>query len=130
MQAVNRVTRLLAIAAFGAAVALIGLAAGISGRNIDVIVLGTGLVIGNLVELRPANRSSLPVGFAIVVVLVRATSAREFVVIVAAASLASAILRNRRDGENRAVWFVELLTASLAGGATYHVLVTGISNSV
>lgn len=130
MQAVNRVTRLLAIAAFGAAVALIGLAAGISGRNIDVIVLGTGLVIGNLVELRPANRSSLPVGFAIVVVLVRATSAREFVVIVAAASLASAILRNRREGENRAVWFVELLTASLAGGATYHVLVSGISSSV
>jgi hypothetical protein len=127
---VNQVARLLAVAAFGVSVALVGLVAGIGARDIDIIVLGTALVIGNLIELRPANRSPLPIGFAVIVVLVRAATPREYVAVVLGATITSAVLRDRREAPGRVLWCAEILAASLAAGAAYQLLVDGLSTSV
>jgi hypothetical protein len=127
---VNRMARLLSVASIGAVIALIGLLSGVPGRDVDVIVLGAGLVVGNLVELRPANRSSLPIGFAVSLVLVRATSPREYLIVLTVATIASAAFRDQSDQEHRMVWLAEVLTAGLAGGAAYRALITGISSHV
>ncbi len=45
-----------------------------SGRTADLAVLAAALVIGELVDLRPARRAALPLSFAVIVVLVRAAT--------------------------------------------------------
>ena len=114
--------RLIAVASIGLGGGLLALSVGVDGTVFDLIVLGTVLVVGNLVELRPANRSSIPIGFAIVVVLVRATSSIEYVTIVIGASLLSGLLCDHRNLPSRFLLVAELLAGGLGAGAAFHAL--------
>ena len=80
----SRSARIVAIAIAGTAA---GIAAAIftSGSTVaDLAVLTAACVIGELVELRPAGRAPLPLSFAIVIVLVRAATPVQFVIVVVA----------------------------------------------
>lgn len=91
---------------------------------VDVIVLGVALVASDLVELRPADRVALPLGFAVVLVLLRAATTTEFVVIVTAGSAAAVALRTDLQGlATRLLVFAEFLAAGLGAGAVYRVVV-------
>lgn len=58
-----------------------------------LIVLGAGIVLGELFELRPEHRAALPLSFAAFVVLARVAGLEEFLIVVVAAELLAAALR-------------------------------------
>ena len=70
---------LVAISGVGVLVAAL---LGANQKPLDLIILGAALVIGDLVELRPADRPPLPSGFAIVLVLLRAATPGQFIAVV------------------------------------------------
>ncbi len=115
--------RVAALVLIGLVAAAIALLVGADRRLVDVIVLGVALVAADLVELRPANRIALPLGFALVLVLLRAATATEFVVAVTAGSAAAVVLRT--DTENtapRLLLFAEFLAGGLGAGAVYRLV--------
>ena len=91
----------------------------------DLAVLTAACVIGELVELRPAGRAPLPLSLAVVIVLVRAATPVQFVIVVVAARGA----RDRRCAPNpaavgaRLVVAAERITEALAAGAAYRVVI-------
>ena len=90
----------------------------------DLIILGTALVVGELFELRPANRAPLPLSFAVVVVLLRAADIEQFIVIVTSAFLVAAILKREPTGLRlRSLLCAERLTEALAAGAVYSAII-------
>ena len=115
----------------GALLVLVGLVAvsialllGTNRQLIDVVVLSVALVASDLIELRPANRVALPLGFAVVLVLLRAATATEFVVVISAGSLAAVALRTDLQGmATRLLLFAEFLAAGLGAGAVYRLVV-------
>lgn len=97
---------------------------GASARLVDVIVLGAALVAGDLVELRPTNRVALPIGFALVLVLLRATSGTEFVAVITVSSAVAVVLRTDQEGmARRALLFAQFLAGGLGAGAVYQLVV-------
>src|SRR5260370_22393621 len=122
--------RLAVIAAMGTVGVLAALFVGADGRVVDLVALGSALVAGDLVELRPANRHALPIGFAIVLVLLRAASPTQFVVIVAAGSAAAVLLRTDHErSATRLLLFVEFLAGGLGAGAVYELIVDAAGRS-
>ncbi len=126
----TRTVRLLVLAAVG----LIG--GGIAAlvqpdTNLaDLVLLGTALVIGEQFELRPADRAPLPLSFAVVVVLVRAATPTEFVLLVIAAYLVTAVVRTEPDGlVPRVVLTAERIAEALAAGAAYRIVVDSVDNA-
>jgi HD-GYP domain-containing protein (c-di-GMP phosphodiesterase class II) len=98
-------------------------ATGADGQATDLVVLGTALAIGLVVELRPSDRSPLPLGLAITVVLVRAATPSEFVIVVAGAAIAAAALRQDLQGlAHKALRVSEFLAMGLGAGAAYQVV--------
>jgi hypothetical protein len=112
----------MAVGLLGFGGALIALVGGSDGRVVDLTVLSTALVISDLVELRPANRSPLPIGFAIVVVLLRAASPTEYVIIIIATSVAAALLGETQNPSLRAVVVAEFLASGLGAGAAFYAV--------
>src|SRR5216684_2065515 len=95
---VNERLRLAAIVALGICGAITATVVDGRPETLDIAVLGAALVAGNLIQLRPANRAALPMGFAVVLVLLRAASPVEFVAVVSVASLATVFLRTDSHG--------------------------------
>jgi hypothetical protein len=125
---VNSFARVAVLLVLGSCGALSAIAAGASSQTIDLVVVGTALVVGELVELRPPDRSSLPVSFAVVVVLLRAATSIEFVAIVVGAAFVGAVLRPERlDISNRALTAAEWLAAGLGAGAIYRATTDALS---
>lgn len=60
------------------------------------LVLGAGIVIGELLVLQPEGRPTLPLSFAAFVVATRAFDNTEFIVVVVAAEIVALFLRPRR----------------------------------
>jgi hypothetical protein len=101
---------------------LVALVLGASQQLVDVIVLGAALLLGNLVDLRPADRPPLPFGFAIVVVLLRAATPGQFIAVVAGASVVGVALRAEPRGwPARSLLLAELLAEALGAGAVYRL---------
>jgi HD-GYP domain-containing protein (c-di-GMP phosphodiesterase class II) len=116
---------LATLASVGATASAALAASGSNPHVIDLVVLGTALTIGLVIELRPTDRSPLPFGLAITVVLVRAASPDEFVAIVAGASLAAVILKAHPRGlAPKVLVLSELLAMGLGAGAAYQVVLT------
>jgi hypothetical protein len=114
--------RVAALAFIGLAAASIAILAGADRQLVDVIVLGVALVAADLAELRPANRLALPLGFALVLVLLRAASATEFVVAVTAGSAAAVVLRtDKATAATRLLVFAEFLAAGLGAGVVFQL---------
>jgi hypothetical protein len=120
----SRSVRILGIAVAGAAVAIVA-AIATSGSTIpDLAVLTAALVIGELVELRPAERAPLPLSFAVIVVLVRAATPVQFVIIVIVGELVAVVLRTEPETiASRLIVTAERITEALAAGAAYRVVV-------
>jgi hypothetical protein len=121
----KEVVRLAALASVGAAASVALVALGTNPQTTNLVVLGTALTIGLVIELRAPDRSPLPLGLAITVVLVRAASPGEFVAVVAGASLAAVILKSHPLGlAPRGLVLSELLAMGLGAGAAYQVILS------
>jgi len=120
----------IAVAGTGVALALVAAFAEVGRAVPDLIILGTGLVIGELFELRPAGRAPLPLSFAMVVVLVRAANVEQFIAIVLCSFLVGVILRTEPVGvRSRALLYVERLAEAFAAGAVYYAIIDTSSGS-
>ncbi|HCG01256.1 MAG TPA: hypothetical protein DEV93_12010 [Chloroflexi bacterium] len=126
---IGRVRALLALAASLVAV-LTAVLVGARPETLDVVILGSALLAGYLIDLRPATRSALPLGYAVIMVLLRAASPGEFVAAVAAASAAAVILRaDQRGFAARLLLLAELLSAGLGAGAVYRLVADATSGA-
>src|SRR5258708_4363718 len=116
------------IRVLGVAVAGLGGAgmATATGRNglADLVVLGAAVVVGELIELAPSNRASLPLSFAVIIVLLRASTPGEFLLVVGAASVVAVALRPEPSGVwSRGLLLAERLAEGFAAGASYRVVI-------
>jgi len=103
---------------------------GASPQTIDVVVLGSALLVGYLIDLRPTNRAAMPIGYAVVLVLLRAASPVEFVATIAAVSMTAVILRpDYRGFAARLLLLAELLSAGLGAGAVYRLVADATSGA-
>jgi hypothetical protein len=120
----SRSVRIVGIAVVGAVAGIVA-ALTTSGSTIpDLAVLAAALVIGELVELRPADRAPLPLSFAVIVVLVRAATPVQFVVVVIVGELVAIALRDEPKGiASRLIVTAERITEALAAGAAYRVVI-------
>jgi hypothetical protein len=127
---VNYFARVAAVVVLGSCGALIAVVAGASSQTVDLVAIGSALVVGELVELRPPDRSPLPVSFAIVIVLLRAATPKEFVVIVVSAAFVGALLcSGELNIPSRALAGAEWLAAGLGAGAIYRVTTNAFSTA-
>jgi hypothetical protein len=121
---VSRTARVAIVAGVGTVLAIGAVVAELDSAVSDLIILGTALVIGELFELRPANRAPLPLSFAVVVVLLRAADVEQFVAIVVTAFLVATLLRSEpKTAFRRALLYFERLAEALAAGAVYHAII-------
>lgn len=114
----NRRARTGATAAVAAGIAI---AAGISGDETlaALAALGGAMVVGEALELRPADRPVLPVSFAFVLVLARVGTAGEVALTIVLAELAAVWCRENRDAATRVAGFVHRGAAAAAGVVAY-----------
>ena len=120
----SRTVRMIGVALAGAIAGIVA-ALTTSGSVIpDLAVLTAALVLGELVELRPAGRAPLPLSLAVIVVLVRAATPLQFVIVVVVGELVATALRTEpaRIGA-RLVVAAERLAEALAAGAAYRVVI-------
>jgi hypothetical protein len=120
----TRSVRMIGVAVAGAAAGTVA-ALVTSGSVVpDLAVLTAGLVLGELVELRPAGRAPLPLSLAVIVVLVRAATPEQFVIVIVAGELVAVALRTEPASIGaRFVVFAERVTEALAAGAAYRLVV-------
>ncbi len=114
-----RLAIVLAMGAIGAAVAQI---VDPGGSATNLVVLGAAVVGGELFLLRPAQRAALPLSYAVMLVLLRAGSAEEFVIAVVAAELVAFVLRAEPTMWDRVWVTVRRLGAAGAALCTFQVV--------
>jgi len=103
--------------------ALTSVLMGASQRVTDLVVISAALVVGYVVDLRPAGRAPLPVAFAIVLVLIRAATPTEFAVaVVVCALIATGYRRDLQSVGQRILLLSELLAASYGAGAVFRLI--------
>ena len=113
--------RLAGLGLVGICAALLSVLTDAPQRTTDVIVLGAALVAGYLIELRPAERMPLPIGFAVAVVLVRAAPLGEYTLVVTLAAFAGVLLRPDLHGlKPRALTWVDYAVSGVACGIVFH----------
>lgn len=103
--------------------AVIALTAGVGSQSFVLACLGGGILLGELLELRPQGRVVIPLSYAVVLVLLRVASVQEFVVTVAAAELAAAILRDGTGAAARAGCLLRRLVAIGAALGVYSAII-------
>ncbi len=114
-------TRLIGVGAIGAGAALTSVLVGAPQRTTDVIVLGAALVLGYMIDLRPIDRLPVPLAFAVVVVLVRAASLSEFLLVIAATTILGVAVRSDLTGrKERALAWASVSAAGVGCGLVFH----------
>ena len=87
-------------------------------------MLGTALVIGELFELRPAGRAALPLSFAVLVVMVPATTPVQYAIIVVLGYAAATAIRiTPVEWSSRLFVLVERIAEGFAVRAAYRLVV-------
>ncbi len=117
----NRPMRFLAIFGVALGAAAVAALADAPAHAVDLVVLGGALVASEQLELRPTGRAALPLSFALVVVLVRAATPGEFVVIVGVGLAVAMLLRPGSYSERGLLW-CERLAEGLGAGAVYRLI--------
>lgn len=118
----NRAVRAACVAGTASVAAAALFVAG-SSAEAQLLILGAALVVGELFELRPANRPALPLSFAVVVVLVRAASPTQFVVVVCTGYLIAASLRVNPDRlVERSLILAQRVAGALSAVLAYHAV--------
>ena len=89
----------------------------------ELIVIAVALVVAEQFQLHPANRAPLPLSFAVMVVLTRATDPREYAVVVAISCAAAVVMRSTPTGPvSKSALILERYAEAALAGATYHVV--------
>lgn len=102
--------------------AVAALTHGVGSQWFVLATLGGGIVVGELAELHPPGRAAIPLSYAVVLVLLRAASVQEFILTVAVAELAAAILRDSPSIMNRMMCLVERALAMGAALVAYSAI--------
>jgi hypothetical protein len=119
----TRTLRLAIVVATGACVS-VALALSLPTSDAaDLAALGTAIVAGELLELRPVDRPALPISIAFIGVVLRASSGLDFVLIVSAAYLVAAAIRVEPKAPiERAFVFLERTAGALLAAVVYQVI--------
>jgi hypothetical protein len=120
---VNLARRLLALVGVGLLTLSAAAAVGAGTNTTNLVVIGTALVAGYVFELKPDERSPLPVAFAAILVLLRAASPAEFVAIACIAPAVAVVLRTGPNAiANRILLLSEYLAEGLGAGAAFQLI--------
>ena len=106
----------LYLVAIGGAGALVATIIDPGGPWPALVALGTGVAIGELFELRPQGRAAIPLSFAVIVVLLRADTVNQFLIVVATAEVVALVARETPAWPLRPVLLLERL---LSAGAAF-----------
>lgn len=119
-------TRLVvAIGVSGLVAVVVALTAGLESHDLVLAALGAGVVVGELLELRPQARVGVPLSYAVILVLLRAASVQEFVVVVGIAELVAACLRESPSLLARGVLLVQRCAGAASALLVYRLVVDG-----
>lgn len=118
----NANLRAASLFALGAIVAATAWALGADPIISDLAVLAGALSAGELIELRPADRTPLPLSFAVMTVIVTVAPWQAVVVVVAAEVVAALAQTSQRGISGRAMALAERCAEAFVAGALYHVV--------
>lgn len=122
----STLTRALATAGvIVAGLVTVAIIAGLDSTAFTIAVLAAGLLVGELLELRPLERATVPLSYAVVLVLLRAASPVEFIAAIAAAELAASVLRPAPGLLVRGELFVQRMVAAALALGVYQLVVMG-----
>lgn len=118
----SRAMGLAAACVVGALAAVVAELASPGGEWTGLAALGAALIAGELLELRPAGRAPLALSYAIVIVLVRAATPEQFVVVVVGAEAVAFLLRPDRSVSHRLWTTAVRVVAAAAALVVYRVV--------
>lgn len=120
----NPAKRVGLVGVAGLAGAAIAWLVGANSMTPDLILMAAAIAAGELVELHPANRSALPLSFAVFTVLVRAADPLPVLVVVVSAEVVAAALRQGPMSLNdRLLKFAERCAEAFSAGAVYQAVI-------
>jgi hypothetical protein len=118
----SRTQRVTLVAVFGLVGA--GITALVYPGYEDLVILGAALVGSELFQLRPVGRAALPLSFAVVVVLVAATTPVEFAIVVGVGYVLGVALRPEPVGPwQRTLLLAERLAEGYCVRAAYRLVI-------
>ena len=117
----RRWVRVLVLVAAGAAIAIGTEIAHPGSLWVPLAVIGGAIAAGELIELRPPMRAALPISFAFMVVLAREATAKDAVLVLVVAELATFLVRSEPTSvEGRLALFAERILEGMAAVVVYH----------
>jgi hypothetical protein len=125
----SSVRALVTAAIVALALVLAAIAEGVGSTLFALVALGAGVLVGELLELRPPVRAALPLSYAVMLVLLRAASVEEFAVTVVAAELVAAALRDAPSVVARATRFLERCAAAGVALGIYTLVTSAESDA-
>jgi hypothetical protein len=96
---------------------------------LTLVALGGGVLVGELLELRPPSRHAIPLSYAVVLVLLRAGSIEQVAIVVGLAELVAVALRESPNLLTRAVILGQRCIAAAAALGVYTLVVHATSNT-
>jgi hypothetical protein len=107
-------------------VVLVGFAVGYGLRSTTfaIAAIAAGMLVGELLELRPLARATVPLSYAVVLVLLRATSPVQFLIAVTAVEAVAFVLRPAPNLLTRAELFAQRMVAVAAALGLYHLVIS------
>jgi hypothetical protein len=95
-----------------------------------LVLLGAGIIAGELFELRPLGRAPLALSLAVMVVLARVATVPEFAAVIVGAELIAAVVRPGPSSiSGRAVRMIERLTEAAATVAAYRLVHSALDSA-
>jgi hypothetical protein len=126
---VTRRRAIIGVALAGGVLALCADFAGVAAPLPELIALAAALVVAEQFELCPRGRAPLPLSFAVVVVLVRATSPKDFAIVIGVSfAVAIALRAQPRRALLRFLLYPERLVAALGAMAAFRVVVDSVDS--
>jgi len=120
---VNRRNVILTLAGVAVVAAIIAEIVDSSRPTAVLILLGLGIAITEGIELRPSGRARIPTSHAVVLVLLRAATITEFIVVVTAAQLVTMFLRQpSTPWVVRVRVFVQRIASAMAALVVYRTI--------
>ncbi|MGZ8735402.1 MAG: hypothetical protein ACXW1M_09470 [Acidimicrobiia bacterium] len=123
MSAVKRAVTTAAVIAVG--LSTVAMAAGLDSTTFTIAVLAAGVLVGELLELRPLERATVPLSYAVVLVLLRAASPVEFIIAISAAEMVACVLRPAPNLPARVELLGQRIVAAALALGVYHLVLMG-----
>ncbi len=106
-------------------VGLVGVAVsvGLDSTIFSIAVLAAGMLVGELLELRPIERAAVPLSYAVALVLLRAATPVEFLIAVTVAEVLATVLRPAPNLRTRLELFAQRMVAATVALGLYQLVV-------